>query len=640
MALVLADRVKETTTTTGTGTVTLAGAAAGYQSFAAVGNGNTTYYTITDSASGAWEVGIGTYTSSGTTLSRTTVLASSNAGALVPFGSGAKDVFVTYPAEVVLAGTTQSVSPFETSLGAGAGPSVTGVNNTLIGYNAGNAVSTGTDNTFVGKDAGKLVTTGQYNAAVGSLAFQAATTTSYNSAFGYSALSALTTGTGNVGLGTSSGAGLTTGNYNIGVGWGSLNNMTTASDNVAVGTFAGGSITGRQLQGNKNVAVGNYALIGFLGDYHSASTENCAIGYSAMSESRSSDYCVAVGAYALNGADNSLQGDYNSAIGYKAGFVISTGELNTLVGANSGIAMTTGSYNATLGAYSASGVTTGSYNTAIGYAALANVTTASDNVAVGFVTGTSQFGAQIQGSKNVAVGNYALIGNLNDYNATSVENTAVGYSAMQRARNADYCAAFGAYALGATFGSLVDGDYCAAFGHSAGRALTSGAQNTLLGANAGYSGTNNLTTGSNNTIIGYNAASSSATVSNEITLGNSSIATLRCQVTTITSLSDARDKANISDLPAGLNLVKALRPVEFDWNMRDGGRIGEHDTGFIAQDLKAAQESTGVSIPGLVYENNPDRLEAGYGKLIPVLVKAIQELNAKVESLEAKLKGN
>lgn len=58
------------------------------------------------------------------------------------------------------------------------------------------------------------------------------------------------------------------------------------------------------------------------------------------------------------------------------------------------------------------------------------------------------------------------------------------------------------------------------------------------------------------------------------------------------------------------------------------------------QFLKAAQESTGVNIPGLVYESNPDRLEAGYGKLIPVLVKAIQELNAKVEALEAQLKGN
>ena len=100
MALILADRVQETTATTGTGTVTLAGAASGFQSFAAVGNGNSTYYTITGGAE--WEVGIGTYTSSGTTLSRTTVLSSSNSGSLVNFAAGTKNVFVTYPASLAV----------------------------------------------------------------------------------------------------------------------------------------------------------------------------------------------------------------------------------------------------------------------------------------------------------------------------------------------------------------------------------------------------------------------------------------------------------------------------------------------------------------------------------------------------------
>lgn len=99
MALVLADRVKDTTITTGTGTITLSGSApAGFQSFAAIGNGNTTYYTIAGGSQ--WEVGIGTYTASGTTLSRDTVLSSSEGGTTkVDFSAGAKDVFVTYPAE-------------------------------------------------------------------------------------------------------------------------------------------------------------------------------------------------------------------------------------------------------------------------------------------------------------------------------------------------------------------------------------------------------------------------------------------------------------------------------------------------------------------------------------------------------------
>lgn len=99
MPLVVKDRVKETSITAGTGTLTLAGAAAGFQAFSVIGNGNTTYYTIVDPNTGSWEVGIGTYTSSGTTLSRDTILESSTGGTAVSFAGNSKDVFVTYPAE-------------------------------------------------------------------------------------------------------------------------------------------------------------------------------------------------------------------------------------------------------------------------------------------------------------------------------------------------------------------------------------------------------------------------------------------------------------------------------------------------------------------------------------------------------------
>ena len=97
MALVVKDRVQETSTTTGTGTFTLAGAVSGFQSFSAIGDGNTTYYAIVGGTE--WEVGLGTYTLSGTLLSRDTVLESSNGGSLVNFSAGTKNVFVTYPAE-------------------------------------------------------------------------------------------------------------------------------------------------------------------------------------------------------------------------------------------------------------------------------------------------------------------------------------------------------------------------------------------------------------------------------------------------------------------------------------------------------------------------------------------------------------
>jgi len=99
MAIIVKDRVQEATTTTGTSDFTLDGAVLGFQSFAAIGNGNTTYYAVTDSTTGAWEVGIGTYSTTGPTLSRDTVLASSAAGAKVSFAAGTKSVFCTYPAE-------------------------------------------------------------------------------------------------------------------------------------------------------------------------------------------------------------------------------------------------------------------------------------------------------------------------------------------------------------------------------------------------------------------------------------------------------------------------------------------------------------------------------------------------------------
>ena len=125
MALVLADRVKETTTTTGTGTVTLLGASTGFQSFAVVGNANTTYYAIAGQTGNEWEVGIGTYTSAGTLLARTTVLANSSATqpSALNFSAGTKDVFVTYPAGYAVASTNVGSSgQLLTSNGTGVAP--------------------------------------------------------------------------------------------------------------------------------------------------------------------------------------------------------------------------------------------------------------------------------------------------------------------------------------------------------------------------------------------------------------------------------------------------------------------------------------------------------------------------------------
>ena len=111
MPLVVKDRIKETSTTSGTGTLTLAGASAGFRSFADIGNGNTTYYAIVDSTAGTWEVGIGTYTSSGTTLARTTILSnSSGTTSAINFAANSKDVFVTYPASKAVYGDESDIA--------------------------------------------------------------------------------------------------------------------------------------------------------------------------------------------------------------------------------------------------------------------------------------------------------------------------------------------------------------------------------------------------------------------------------------------------------------------------------------------------------------------------------------------------
>jgi hypothetical protein len=655
MPLVVADRVKETTATTGTGTVTLDGAAAGFQSFAVIGDSNTTYYAITDSASGAWEVGIGSYTASGTTLSRTTVLASSNSGSLVPFGSGNKDVFVTAPASTFLVGETDAATPFETSLGSGAGTSVTGVNNTLIGFNAGNAVNSGTDNTYVGFEAGKLTTTGQYNVAVGSAALDATTNGFGQTAVGAGALSAATGEfTSQTAVGAFALPSSTTGSYNVAFGYSTLGGLSTASDNVAIGSYAGTSVINSAVPvtGNKNTIVGNFAYGAWTTDYNISGIENVAVGYYSMKDQRDADYCVSVGAYALSATQ--IQGDYNTAAGHSAGRAVTTGTQNTLLGANAAYSgtnnLTTGSNNILIGYNAAATSATVSNEATIGNSSISrlrvpgvgvnitgtkiviggNAGISGSGISMGFLAGQAS-----TGSDNIFIGDRA--GRQEGVN-TGSSNVFVGVDAGYGTGSSNVSTGNTGLGAGALYG-ISSGDYNVAVGAASGAAVTTGGNNTVIGYNAAYSGTNNLTTGSNNTLIGYNAAASSATVSNEITLGNSSIATLRCQVTTITSLSDARDKANVVELPAGLDFVNALRPVSFNWNMRDGGKVGEPDTGFIAQELKTAQKSTGVSIPGLVYDKNPEHLEAGYGKLIPVLVKAIQELNAKVTSLEAQLKG-
>lgn len=221
MALVLRDRVKETTTTTGTGTVTLLGAATGYQAFSAIGNGNTTYYTIAGQTSSEWEVGIGTYTSSGTTLSRDTVLASSNSGSLVTFSAGTKDVFCTYPAGKSV---NLDASGNATGLGTPAAfvatnvtglPLTSGVSGVLPTANGGTNLSSFTSGGAVYATSTSALTTGTLPTTAGGTAL---TNFTSGGAMYATSTSALTTGTlpiasGGTGATTLYGASISTTTY-------------------------------------------------------------------------------------------------------------------------------------------------------------------------------------------------------------------------------------------------------------------------------------------------------------------------------------------------------------------------------------------------------------------------------------------
>lgn len=221
--------------------------------------------------------------------------------------------------------------------------------------------------------------------------------------------------------------------------------------------------------------------------------------------------------------------------------------------------------------------------------------TGTANIALGTLSGAAYTSST---NSSVAIGNAA-----GRYNAGSM-NVSVGYQAL----------------LG------VDGS-------------STGANNVAVGGQAGAS----LTSGSNNTVLGYQSAVSSATASNEVVLGNGSVTVLRCQVSSISALSDARDKTEIANLSLGLSYIQRLRPVQFRWDIRGVDvddpppQQGQKEAGFLAQELLAAEEAHGVRWLNSALDNNPDRLEATPGKLLPIVVKALQEASAKIDALETRI---
>jgi hypothetical protein len=539
--------------------------------------------------------------------------------------------------------------------------------NVAVGYQAASGLTSATGTTAIGYKAGGSATmTGAVNTLVGS---QAGT--------------ALIGGDSNVIIGADTGVALTSGSSNVVIGKGALDVATTATLNVVVGTDAMGSVPAGQ-DVRKIVAVGELALFG-AGGTNTGIDGTVAIGYSALKALTTGAENTAVGYLAL---EDMTTGSANVAIGYQSQLNINHADADsnvtvgaftmdgvaavavhscTAVGHNalSG-ALTTGAVGSTaIGFNSLNALTSGGSNTAVGYQSLRDQDAGASNTAIGHHSLIVATGSDA--AENTAVG--ALSG---DAISSGQKNTIVGSeAAANRLTSGDKNTAIGAETLGKAGGSNLTGDSNTCLGFQAGVSLAgAAASNTLIGATASVGGTD-LTTGSNNIIIGSGSGVNSATAASRIVIGTGLASAASGNTTlyigdntnylsyaytgsgNVTISSDVRTKKNIRDTDLGLDFVNQLRPVKYnmrypkDWadglageDPNDYGEDYDKDEwdGFIAQEVKAAMDSSGVSFSGWEVEAN-DRFEnprqrLAYSQFVVPLVKAVQELSAKVKALE------
>ena len=408
-----------------------------------------------------------------------------------------------------------------------------------------------------------------------------------NLIIGENALEDLSTGTGNVALGYNALNATTTGIENVAVGENALELNVTGKQNVALGTYAlSGNTTG-----SNSVAIGYKAL------YLNNANGSIGIGNLAGYGNTSHTGLIAIGYQAANGND----GDYNIAIGSYSQY--------GMAGVYSGCE------NVSVGAAACRNIADGKYNSALGHWASYLIRDGLGNAIVGY---KSQY-SNIYNNYNSSIGYESL------YTSTADYNTAIGYKA--------------------------------------GRAITTGNYITAVGSNA-LDGNVDYT---NTTGIGYAAQ---VTASNQVQIGNS--ATTTYAYGAVQDRSDIRDKADVKNTELGLEFIKELRPVDFRWDMRDAYRTempstedmtdeeskattdkwlesnkmanlthdGTHKRnrfhhGFIAQEVKETMDKLDVDFAGFQDHKKAggeDVLSLGYSELIPILVKAIQDLEAIVNT--------
>ena len=439
------------------------------------------------------------------------------------------------------------------------------------------------------------------------------------------------TGTGNVALGDTALDSITSsGNYNSAVGRNSLTATTTGDSNTGMGnaTLATNST------GANNTAVGGNAL-----ENATTADNNTAVGYASLNSNTTGADNVAVGAYV---GDAITTGYRNTLTGSSAGGAITTGAYNTIFGWQAGDAITTADDNVLVGPAAGGAITTGHSNVAMGRNALLVSTTASNNTGIGHYA----LAANTTGENNIAIGGNAL-----DANTTASNNTAVGRDAL---------------------GGNTTGTGNTSVGKQSAQGITTGDENTFMGLETGTANVT-MSTANKNTIIGAKCSTSSNNVDLNVVIGYNSTGAAgsdgyltfgynqnRTYIvmgnTSWSGTSDSRLKENVADHALGLGFVNALRPVTYNWKKKkdvpselsdyyeDGNEDRVNGTnalrhGFIAQEVKSVMDSNSVASDSFnLWDTMADGTQAlADGELIPILVKALQEADNKIDALTTRV---
>jgi len=424
-----------------------------------------------------------------------------------------------------------------------------------------------------------------------------------NTAMGWKALLANDIGFANTAVGAEALTHTTDGEFNTAVGSDALSSNVLGGLNTAVGYAALFNNTNT----HANTAVGAHALQSNTG------TLNTAVGYQTLNVNKG-DNNTAMGGYTLYWNETGVG---NAAYGFQAMMENKTGHYNTATGFKA-LNKNTSSYNTAVGSESLTNNLTGDRNTAAGYHSLRQNTTGDYNTA----TGALAMYSNISGNFNAASGYYTL-----HDNTTGTHNSAGGFRALDSNTTGSYNTAKGAFALAN---------------------LTTGNYNSALGYNAGPS--YELGDLSNTTALGYLAV---PTASNQVRIGNSFVTSIGGQVSWST-LSDGRFKKDVREDVSGQAFINNLRPVSYvidkskinkflhvqdtAQDQSDARNIPIRQTGFVAQEVEAIIKKTGYVFHGVeAPKNENDHYSIRYAEFVVPLVKAVQEMSAKLEEQERKI---